>query len=133
MLWLLTIVLRNYFTYILRARINRFFSSNSFCAEIEAAIQITFDIDVELKMDKAMLEENALFVILALHVVNQFGDCRDQHVRVSINVPYVKMKIMLRLTNYNNFTNFISMTPFGKLPNNKTGSFKSKTDNIILK
>lgn len=70
MLSLLTIVLRNYFSYILEAWINCFFSSNSFCAEIEAAIQITFDIDVELKMDKAMLEENALFVILALHVVN---------------------------------------------------------------
>lgn len=72
------VVLRNHFGYILGAWINCCFSSNLFCAEIEATIQ-NFDIAMDLKLDKDTFEGDSLLVILALHGLNQFGDWRVQH------------------------------------------------------
>lgn len=59
------IVLRNNHGIVLGAWINYFFSSNSFCSEIEAAIQ-ALEVAEDMKLSKVWTEGDALQVVLSL-------------------------------------------------------------------
>lgn len=69
--------MRNHFGTVIGAWTNRFFSSNSFCAEIKAAIQ-AFQIVEDLWKKYAQFEGDARQVILALRGLDQYLDWKAQ-------------------------------------------------------
>lgn len=66
-------ILRDEGGNILGAWINHFSTDNAYCAEAEAAIQ-ALKIAEELRLDKVILEGDAMFVILALQGMDEFED-----------------------------------------------------------
>lgn len=69
------VVLRDHHGQVRGAWINHFNSSNSFCAELEAAIQ-AFSIAESLNITRLWLEGDALQVILTLQGLDQYRDWR---------------------------------------------------------
>lgn len=69
------IILRNHYGVLKGAWINHFFSSNSFCAEMEAAIQ-ALSIAADLHLPNVWFEGDALQVILLLQGIEDFCDWR---------------------------------------------------------
>lgn len=63
------VVLRNHHSDILGAWSNHFFSSNSFCAEMEAALQALKVAD-EMRLPKVLLEGDAQQVVLSLQGIS---------------------------------------------------------------
>lgn len=72
-------VLRNNSGTILGAWVNRFHSENSFCSEVEAAVQ-ALKIAADLKINTACFEGDAHNVILVMNGFTQFQDWRAKSV-----------------------------------------------------
>lgn len=69
------IVLRNHHGVLVEAWINHFFSSNSFCEEMEVAIQ-AFKISENLRLSNVWFEGDTLQVVLALRGLDQHCEWR---------------------------------------------------------